>query len=434
VEPRLQRRYAVLVQQHLHAAGHANPGPAAPPGPLSAFAATQAAWRFLANDHISLPSLVEPLHRLAQQWRRTAPTAWALVLHDWSALSYPTHTRKADCHTLGPACSRGYELTTRLLVDGRQGDPVAPLEFHLRTATTLLSTRQPAPSAADSRLDDLLPAMTALTSLGLGESVVHLIDREADSLAHYRAWHTAGHGFLVRGNAGRQARWQQREQSLAAIGEQLRRAGQFQRSREVTYRGHRAVQEVAQTTVVLDRPAWRQRCRDGRRVCNQRVAGPALPLRLVVSRVCNERHETLAMWYLLTNLPASVPAETAALWYYWRWRIESFFKLLKSAGQEVEQWQQESGEAIAKRLLVAAMACAVVWQVERADGPEAQSFRALLIRLSGRQMKRGKPHTAPALLAGLWVYVAMLETLGQHSVEELQAMRKHLRLGKPDTS
>ena len=29
-------------------------------------------------------------------------------------------------------------------------------------------------------------------------------------------------------------------------------------------------------------------------------------------------------------------------WYYWRWKIESFFKLLKSAGQQLESWQQPS--------------------------------------------------------------------------------------------
>jgi hypothetical protein len=31
--------------------------------------------------------------------------------------------------------------------------------------------------------------------------------------------------------------------------------------------------------------------------------------------------------------------------------IESFFKLLKSAGPYVEHWQQETAEAVAKRLL-----------------------------------------------------------------------------------
>ena len=83
-------------------------------------------------------------------------------------------------------------------------------------------------------------------------------------------------------------------------------------------------------------------------------------MRLVVSRVCDASGRTLAVWYLLTNLPATVATDTAALWYYWRWRIESLFKLFKSAGHQVEHWQQQGGEAIAKRLLIAAMACAGV--------------------------------------------------------------------------
>ena len=41
--------------------------------------------------------------------------------------------------------------------------------------------------------------------------------------------------------------------------------------------------------------------------------------------------EVLSRWLLLSNVPADVAASELALWYYWRWRIESFFKLLKSA-------------------------------------------------------------------------------------------------------
>ena len=99
------------------------------------------------------------------------------------------------------------------------------------------------------------------------------------------------------------------------------------------------------------------------------------------------------------------------MWYYWRWRIESLFKLLKSAGQQVEHWKQPSGEAIAKRLVVAAMACALVWRLERQPSPAAVTLRALLVQLSGRQMKWGQESTAPALLAGLWVLLAMVEAL-----------------------
>jgi uncharacterized membrane protein len=90
----------------------------------------------------------------------------------------------------------------------------------------------------------------------------------------------------------------------------------------------------------------------------------------------------------------------------------------------MEQWQQLGGEAIAKRLVVAAMACTLVWRLERQSSPEAGSLRALLVQLSGRQMKRGKEYTTPALLAGLWVLLAMIEVLEQHGVEELRQFKQ----------
>jgi hypothetical protein len=136
----------------------------------------------------------------------------------------------------------------------------------------------------------------------------------------------------------------------------------------------------------------------------------------------------------LTNLPAAVDTATVALWYYWRWRIESLFKLLKSAGHQVEHWQQRSGEALAKRLLTAAMACTLVWRLARDPSAEARTLRDLLIRLSGRQRKRGRQATLPALLAGLWVLLAMLEALQQHSVEELRRFKTILLAGTEEES
>src|SRR5262249_55560427 len=144
---------------------------------------------------------------------------------------------------------------------------------------------------------------------------------------------------------------------------------------------------------------------------------------LVVSRVCDATGTTAAVWYLLTGVPAEVDTATVALWYYWRWRIESLFKLLKSAGQQVEDWQQQGSGALTKRLLVAAMACALVWRLGRLETAEGATLRRLLVRLSGRQVARGREFTAPALLAGLWSLLAMLEVLQGHSVEELRRYR-----------
>jgi hypothetical protein len=113
-----------------------------------------------------------------------------------------------------------------------------------------------------------------------------------------------------------------------------------------------------------------------------------------------------------------------ALWYYGRGRIERYFRLLNSAGQQVAHWKQPDGEAIAKRLVVAALACAVVWRRQRYPGAEAATLRELLVRLSGRQMPWGQQDTAPALLAGRWVLLAMVAVLDEPSVDELRQFKR----------
>jgi hypothetical protein len=284
------------------------------PGLADGFAAVIAAHRFFHNDSITLPRLIEPPHRLACQWRQQAPRTWGLVVHDWSLLRYPTHRRKTD--QLKVNNGRGYELTTLLLVEGQAGNPVAPLEVRLRSAQGVFSSRAPTPGRKAFRIDEVLPSMQAVADLGLGGPLVHVIDREADALAQYRAWQAAGQHFLVRANGSRKVRWRGEEVSLAHLAGRL----SLRRCREVTYKGQQAVQRVAEVEVVLDRPAWRHRRRGGRAV-NERVPGQPIALRLVASRVCDATGRTLAVWYLLTNVPAEVDTATLALWYYWRWRI-----------------------------------------------------------------------------------------------------------------
>jgi len=46
----------------------------------------------------------------------------------------------------------------------------------------------------------------------------------------------------------------------------------------------------------------------------------------------------------------------------------------------------------------------------------------ILVRLSGRQMKRGVTFTLPALLSGLWVLLAMTEVLNHYDLDEIQAL------------
>jgi hypothetical protein len=57
----------------------------------------------------------------------------------------------------------------------------------------------------------------------------------------------------------------------------------------------------------------------------------------------------------------------------------------------LEHWQQESAPAILKRLLVASMAAAVVWRLQRNTSPEAEELKKVLTQLSGKSRKRNKP-------------------------------------------
>ena len=432
-EPRLQRRYAQLVNEHLRcapalAAGPAtlprllpetttDPDSAARPRLTTAFASTQAAWRFYANDAVSLPALAAPLAEAGRGALATSSADFALVIHDWSIVNYHHHTGKTDQILFSQGSDRGYELASALLVDAATGDPLAPLELRLRTAAAVYSTRQPAPRRTANHLDEVAPTMRAVRQWGLPRTLVHLIDCEGDSVAHLRRWQKQDEYFLVRTDGTRTVRWRDGACRLPAVVAALAQAGAFGAPREVLYHGQTAVQTVAETTVVLTRPAYANR-KGKRRV----ISGKPLTLRLVVSQVRDGTGKLLAQWCLLTNLPPEVGATEVALWYYWRWRIESYFKLLKSAGQQLEAWQQESGAAIAKRLLVASMACVVVWQVARLPGPEGESVRDLLIRLSGRQMKWGVAYTLPALLAGLWVLLAATTVLEHYDSQMIETL------------
>ena len=154
-----------------------------------------------------------------------------------------------------------------------------------------------------------------------------------------------------------------------------------------------------------------------------------MPVRLIISELRDENGRRLERWYLLTNVPAKVEAETITLWYYWRWKIETFFKLLKSAGQQVEHWQQEEPQALLKRLLVASMACVLVWRLARDKSAQGARARRLLVALSGRQMEYGKEFTEAALLAGLWVLLAMLDTLELHDPDQLREVARSIFSG-----
>jgi hypothetical protein len=303
-------------------------GVASLPSITSSFAATQGAWRFLNNDRVGLPDLVEPLRDMAREHAMQLQSRFAMLVHDWCKLTYKHPKRKPDLAQLTHATDVGYEMTTALLVSADDGRPIAPMEMHLKTADGVLSTRvsaQPEP-----HVDQVLATMHASLTWNLSKPLLHVIDREADSIDHYRQWDSAGFKFLVRAD-DRRVRWNGRPALLTDICQSLHEENAFSKVRDdASYHGAPAQLFVAEAQVVLYRPAKKS-------VRGKKFELPGRPvdLRFIVVQLRDTEANLLAEWFLLTNAAQLVTAEHLARCYYWRWRIESYFKLLKSHGHEL---------------------------------------------------------------------------------------------------
>ena len=375
------------------------------------------------DPRVEIPALIDPMRQAIRREAADRPGV-LLAIHDWSTLSFGRHPSKADRATLTHAHDLGYDLASVLIARGDDGSPIAPARISLTTADGVLSTREEASTADLPHVEQVLPAMREVRELGLAAAVVHVIDREADSVDHWRRWSADGHLALVRADDRKVLRDGQ-EASLLAIAEGLGRDDAFQDAGTASYHGRKARLFVAEVEVVLHRPGRRN---EGRKKVE--VPGPPLPLRLVATEVRDLAGRVLARWLLLSNAPATLAdAPTIARWYYFRWRIEGFHKLLKKAGWQLEGWRQQTGERLLIKLLIAVAACVSIWGLERRGDAESVSFQALLMQLSGRQTKRGRPVTTSGLLAGLWVLQGALGPLARHGPDQLNAMLEaHLPL------
>lgn len=402
-------------------ATRSNPGPHCPVDVEKTTSASQNLWRFLKNERVSLQTLIAPLRKLGCDGCRESESRFVLVAHDWCKLDYKRQVnRKKDLLQLTHQTDIGYDLTTALLIEANTGVTLAPMQIHLKTGEDLHSTAAEPPPWSGHHLDQLETTMEeASKHWDLPRIPVHVIDREADSLGRLRRWHRQGHFFLVRCD-DRRVLCEGRSALLSELDEELDREVEYIDAGKALHEGKRMQRQVCERTVTLHRP--HSEVINGEK---KSVAGEPIPLRAVFVRLVDKDGWIVAQWTLLTNVPTDeADASEVGKWYYFRWRIESFFKLLKSHGLELEYWQQETGLGIAKRLLLAAMACALVKQLEAIQSEAAIKFRRHLIRLSGRRMKRGVEFTGPALLAGFYVHLNMLDYLiaTEMSLKEMKEM------------
>src|SRR3990172_3914072 len=107
MDRRLQNRFLAMVQSHMHAPPELAAGIAGLPSVGSSFAATQGAWRFLNNDRVRLPALVQPLREVGRGRLQASASSFALLVHDWCKLSF-AHGKR-DMVQLTHETDVGYE-------------------------------------------------------------------------------------------------------------------------------------------------------------------------------------------------------------------------------------------------------------------------------------------------------------------------------------
>jgi CRISPR/Cas system endoribonuclease Cas6 (RAMP superfamily) len=395
----------------------------------------QATWRFFNNhQNVHIKDLSQPIVENLKEEIPKQCDKYLLAPSDWSHLDYKHHSSKKDLrkeNRKGNCMKIGYDLQSTLALSDRNGKSIAPMVHNLKTSEKVYSTYNENISMEFTHLEELaLRAKHINETFQTDKPIVHIVDREADSIAFMRSMDKDGSLFLVRGKENSKVSYHDVITNTTIELTQKELASKLpngKKVRTIKYKKEKVDIFANECIVTITRDATKLVLIGGKKKIIKTVGKP-LKVRFVVERLVNSKQEVVAEWLLLTNVfNEEVDASMIATWYYYRWNIESYFKLLKSSGFNLEEWQQRDPEALFKRLLVVSCTCVLVWKIANDSSANAQKLRQILIKISGTLMQYGVEFTYPALLKGLESYFATVDLLERFSVEEIFKMRDEIR-------
>ena len=394
------------------------------------FSQVQAAWRFLNNDNVSTEALFKPIWETLTTEIKSQCSKFVLAMTDWSHIDYKHHDSKKELiseNRKENCIKKGLDLQTTLVVSDVTGEPIAPIAHNLKTNKKFYSTYDDTIKLSTTHLEELATrAQWIASNLQTDKKIVHIVDRESDSVAFMRDLSKIDALFLLRVKNNSRL-YLPKEKINIKQGELADKLPLGKKVQEMKYRKKNVTIYVNECVVEIRRDATKFIVQKGGKKKLQKTSGNTIKARFVIERLVDENQQVVAQWLLITNiLDESVPAETLATWYYYRWKIESYFKLLKSSGFNMEEWQQREPSALFRRLLVVSYSCVLVWKIANDTSENAKKIRDFLVSLSGRLVQKDKEFTHPALLAGLENYIQMLDLMSMFSREELLDMKQEL--------
>lgn len=379
------------------------------------WAHSMGAYRLFNNESLTLEQMHGMVRSSLNELMEAASRCY--VAHDFSVIDYSKHSEKADRVQVGNEAGLGYDLYSALVLDG-VGRPLGPVVTELRNAQGCLSSESDEPIAFVDHLGQAERGIAAARAHLPGREVVHLMDREFDDVALQR-FVSGQHGlYVIRAqHLARVVRSGPHKASLRVVVQSVTRraAGEVERD------GKRFERFIGETVVTFDRPSLR-----GFKRGVKPQPGVALEVRVVIVELKGIGHKAHYEWVLLTNLPIETDSVEAIVdAYLMRWRVERFFYLIK-VGLRLEQWRQESGEAIARRLALTMLAAMIIYQLLIAkNDPAVKAIAAL-----GGWLGRKRDALGPVLMMrGVLVLISTLSAVATHGVDGLLRMAQEAGLG-----
>jgi hypothetical protein len=311
-----------------------------------------------------------------------------------------------------------------------KGNPLGALAQNLASEARIYSTYDDNIDKELTHLEELARrAKYVRENYDINKEMVDIIDREGDSVALMREYHANKWLYLIRAKKSHKVYLPEEDREVKQ-GDLADELGLGVYMKTIKYRVNKKMEKVNifvnEIEVTIRRDATKSVLTEEGKKKVIFTEGEHIKTRLVVERLVDKDNKVVAQWILLTNVPKEVNSSTIGTWYYHRWKIESYFKLLKSSGFNLESWQQETPMALFRRLLVVSYACLFVWKIERSEDKNAPLVRKFLVQLSGRLIEKGKEYTTPALLSGLWIFMKMMNVLKIYDVEALFAFKEQI--------
>ena len=395
----------------------------------------QASWRFFNNPNVNSKELFKPIVEHLKSEIPNKCNKFVLAMSDWSHLDYKKHSSKSELKSENrkDTCMKiGYDLQSTIAVSDITGEPIAPMVHNIKTSDNVYSTYDNNIDMKLTHLEELGKRAKHINTAFKSDDkqIVHIVDRESDSIAFMRALQANNILFVLRGKSNSKVQFYDKDLDKTIDIKQSDLADTLSLGkavREIKYKKKKVTIYANECDVTIVRDATKMVMQDNGKRKLVRTKGDPVKVRFIIERLVNDKDEVVATWLLLSNiLDTSVTADTIATWYYYRWKIETYFKLLKSSGFNLEEWQQKDPEALFKRLLIVSQSCMLVWKIANDNSANALRIREILISLSGKQIERGVDFTYPALLKGLENYLITIDMLTQFSVEDIFKMRDEI--------